>query len=147
MRGKEVEGKNGEQVRGGDDEEETRGRQKYKLGRTGENRQHRENVKRRQERWTERKNTRGQRWKEEEEEVHPKEVLLPTVEELSEWRSPPPQRPSAQTQTGPAGRQRRGTKERRKVKNRHEGAKTPGKQDGLVTGLNSALPKSPSARR
>lgn len=64
MRGKEVEGKNGEQVRGGDDEEETRGRQKYKLGRTGENRQHRENVKRRQERWTERKNTRGQRWKE-----------------------------------------------------------------------------------
>lgn len=84
---------------------------------------------------------------EEEEEVHQKEVLLPTVEELSEWRSPPPQRPSAQTQTGPAGRQRRGTKERRKVKNRHEGAKTPGKQNGLVTGLNSALPKSPSARR
>lgn len=89
----------------------------------------------------------GRRGKEEEEEVHQKEVLLPTVEELSEWRSPPPQRPSAQTQTGPAGRQRRGTKERRKVKNRHEGAKTPGKQNGLVTGLNSALPKSPSARR
>lgn len=53
-------------MRGGDDDEETRGRQKYKLGRTGENRQHRENVKRRQERWTERKNTRGQRWKERE---------------------------------------------------------------------------------
>lgn len=39
MRGKEVEGKNGEQVRGGDDDEETRGRQKYKLGRTGRERQ------------------------------------------------------------------------------------------------------------
>ena len=34
------------------------------MGETGENRQHRENVKRRQERWTKRKNTRGQRWKE-----------------------------------------------------------------------------------
>lgn len=34
-----MEGKNGEQVRGGDDDEETRGRQKYKLGRTGRERQ------------------------------------------------------------------------------------------------------------
>ena len=80
---------------------------------------------------------------EEEEEVHPEEVLPPTVEELSEWRSPPPQRPSAQTQTGPAGRQRRGTKERREVKNRHEEAKTPGKQKRLVTSLNFSAAKEP----
>lgn len=49
-------------------------------------------------------------WTEEgdQEEVHQKEVLpsfLPTVEELSGWRSPPPQQQSMQTRTGPAGKQ------------------------------------------
>lgn len=42
------------------------------------------------------------------ETVH--QVLLPTVEEPSEWRSPPPQRPSTQTQTGPAGETKKGRK-------------------------------------
>lgn len=50
------------------------------------------------------------------------QVLLPIVEELSEWRSPPPQRPSTRTQTGPAGRQRkRGSTEK------HTNEQTAGK--------------------
>lgn len=42
------------------------------------------------------------------QKVH--QVLLPTVEEPSEWRSPPPRRPSTQTQTGPAGETMEGRK-------------------------------------
>lgn len=50
------------------------------------------------------------------EDVHQKEVLCPTVEELSEWHSPPPQRPSMQTQTDPARRQRKGGKKKNRVR-------------------------------
>lgn len=46
----------------------------------------------------------GDTERERREEGGGAQALLPTVEELSGWRSPPPQRPSAQTQTAPAAR-------------------------------------------
>lgn len=62
-----------------------------------------------------------ERVKEEGEEQEVQRALLPIVEELSEWRSPPLQQPSMQTQTDPArrnkeGRQRGGWKKWRETR-------------------------------
>lgn len=59
---------------------------------------------------------RQKRRKKKRKEVHQKEVLPPTVEELSEWRSLPPQRPSTQTQIDPAGGRREGKTEKEREK-------------------------------
>lgn len=39
-----------------------------------------------------------------------REAFVSTAEELSEWRSPPRQRSSTQTQTDPAGKEEQGKK-------------------------------------
>lgn len=84
------------------------------------------------------------RWEEgeeEEEEVH--QVLLSTVEEPSGWRSPPLQRPSAQTQTGPAGETKEEGRERAEEEERYR--ETQLKDESPVRFQQQTLPKDPPA--